>query len=907
MKIKTKLLLGFASIITIVLFIGVYVLFSLNEQRNELTNIVNENYERVSYANDIKFLNESIATNLREMLLFEETVEESILYDIKQSRSGISVAFDSLRDITTNEETRSNISHLSILNEQYDTRINDMISLYNNGDTQEAIALLEKNNELRAELIAGILELNENEELTMQEAIAQSDEAYERSLIILSSLLAISIIIVSSISVSVIKSVNKSIHKVRSVMTAVSTNSKEKLPRIQVKNNDEIADIANAYNDMAASLEQSTENEKKLNQSLIEDNWIKTSYAQLAEDLQGYHEVHKFGETFLRHLAPLVKATYGVFYLIEDGKYLYKQAAYATDNTDIGKERIAIGQGLAGQCAADKTVMVVDPVPDGYATTESGIGQASTRALVILPIVFEKRVIGVLELAKFESFTQLQMNLLEQVCNSLGTSIQQILDHIKISDLLTESQTTTEELQTQSEELQQQQEELRMINEKLHEQYKESDQKTKELEKIKEDLEEKNKSIQLSSRYKSEFLANMSHELRTPLNSILILSQMLSENANGNLSKKQIEHAETIYSSGKDLLDLINDILDLSKIESGKVEVYPEELFIEDMRAFVERQFHPIAEQKGLQFNCYIHQETPSILYTDDQRLKQILKNLLSNAFKFTAQGTVRFEVHPSYSESTKVVFSIIDTGIGIPPEKQESVFEAFHQGDGTTTREYGGTGLGLSISRELANLLGGRIEVVSEDGKGSTFSLYLPDYDKMSDADFVIAESEVASTNEDIVTITNPEIVEKVPSIVGEENVEKTKAVLENKVVLIVDDDMRNVFALTAALESQNMEVVFAENGSDAIEMLEGNKTIDIVLMDIMMPVMDGYEAMKAIRTYEQFKELPIIALTAKAMKNDREKCIQAGASDYISKPVDMEQLLSLMKVWLYEDRKRG
>ncbi|MCD8511205.1 MAG: ATP-binding protein [Bacillus sp. (in: Bacteria)] len=387
----------------------------------------------------------------------------------------------------------------------------------------------------------------------------------------------------------------------------------------------------------------------------------------------------------------------------------------------------------------------------------------------------------------------------------------------------------------------------------------------------------------------------MSHELRTPLNSILILSQLLYENSKGNLSEEQREHAGTIYTSGKDLLELINDILDLSKIESGKMDIYKEEVVLEDLKTFVESQFTPIANQKGLDFQIKVDSTLTPVIYTDEQRLKQILKNLLSNAFKFTNEGSVTISIEERMRGAAEMIFSVADTGIGISEEQQNTIFEAFYQGDGTTTRNYGGTGLGLSITRELAELLNGEISLESKEGEGSIFRFILP----LNNTVHLLSEGEVAVTKED--TTEQPEPVQLFEDN-GKKDVMEMTGQLQGKEVLIVDDDMRNVFALTSALEKHKMKVHFAENGKESIQRLLEFPTIDIVLMDIMMPVMDGYEAMEEIRKIDSLKDLPIIALTAKAMKTDREKCLAAGASDYISKPVEMNQLVSLMKVWMYK-----
>jgi CheY-like chemotaxis protein len=395
-------------------------------------------------------------------------------------------------------------------------------------------------------------------------------------------------------------------------------------------------------------------------------------------------------------------------------------------------------------------------------------------------------------------------------------------------------------------------------------------------------LEEKAEQLQLISKYKSEFLANMSHELRTPLNSLLILSKTLAENRGRNLTGEQVKFAETVYSSGNDLLQLINEILDLSKVEAGKMPIDPRTFPLDDVRDYIERTFRHIAEQKGLAFEVHMGERLPASMFSDPTRLQQILKNLLSNAFKFTAQGGVTMVVEPTADETRSIRFSVQDTGIGIPLDKHKLIFEAFQQADGTTSRKYGGTGLGLTISREMARLLGGVIEVKSAPGQGSTFTLRLPA--SYAGADAVARED--SRTHE-----TAPE--PHVPPLPADADFSGHK-------VLLVDDDGRNVFAISSVLKDRGMEVLHAQNGKIALDLLRKHDDISAVLMDTMMPEMDGLDATRAIRGLAQFQALPIISLTAKAMKGDREKALAAGASEYVTKPVDPERLLAILHVWL-------
>ena len=436
-------------------------------------------------------------------------------------------------------------------------------------------------------------------------------------------------------------------------------------------------------------------------------------------------------------------------------------------------------------------------------------------------------------------------------------------------------------------------------------QMSEVEYKNRQIEQARASLEEKAEQLALSSRYKSEFVANMSHELRTPLNSLLILARLLAENAPGTLTAKQVEYAQTIHAAGSDLLSLIDDILDLAKIESGTITLNIASERLYDLHYHVERAFRQVAADKGLEFEVEIAPGLPSEIRTDAKRLQQILKNLLSNAFKFTASGKVMlrvFEAAPGLfpghrrlaSAGEVIAFSVMDTGVGIPEGRHKIIFDAFQQADGTTNRQYGGTGLGLSISRELAALLGGEIRVSSTPGQGSNFTLYLP----------LHPASPAAGTASPLPARR----LDAVPGTAAADQKNKRLAQelqplsrgLTGKTVLVVDDDRRNIFALVSTLHEQGMKVLSAASGREGIRILESEPAIDIVLMDVMMPDLDGYETVRRMRQMERFNNLPIIAITARAMKGDRDKCIEAGASDYLAKPVNVDQLVSLLRVWL-------
>ncbi len=951
--------------------------------------------------------------------------------------------------------------------------------------------------------------------------------------------------------------------QVRAIAEVATAVTKGDLTRsIQVEARGEVAELKDNINTMIFNLRVTTERNQ-------EQDWLKTNLAKFTSMLQGQRELFTVGTMLLSELVPLVDAQQGTIYQMDNSpsgrRYLRLLAAYAQHPGQ--PEKIALGHGLVGQCAVEQQRILLNDVPSGYTRVTSSLIEGPPVSVVVLPVLFEGQTKAVIELASLRPFSVTHVTFLEQLTQSIGVVLNTIEATMRTENLLQQSQQLTVELQSQQRELQQTNEELAQKARQLAEQNVEVERKNREVEQARRALEEKAAELALTSKYKSEFLANMSHELRTPLNSILILGQQLAENSGGNLTTKQVEFARNIHSSGSDLLNLITDILDLSKIESGTVTVEAEEISFASLRDAVERNFRHVADAKSLPFSVEFASSLPRAITTDPKRLQQILKNLLSNAFKFTAQGRVSVQVrpaeegwtngHPVLDRAPQVIaFSISDTGIGIAPEKQKLIFEAFQQADAGTSRKYGGTGLGLSISRELAMLLGGEIRLASSPGQGSTFTLYLPlffmeattqkavaaaiqaptslpalreenildDRDEISTGDqtlliveddphyarlllglarekgfkgivamrgsvalalarryqptaitldvhlpdmlgwtvlnnlkldpstrhipvqiisveeershalargafsytvkpattegleqcfdrirrfiephvkrlLLVEDNEIeaasvvellshddveictASTGAEaltqlldrpfdccvldlrlpdmsgfdllakvqaeqalrdvpIVVFTGKELtreeeqqlrtVAKTVLVKGVQSPERlfdetslflhrvvanlpeakrklldrlhsSNDVLRGRKVLVVDDDARNIFALTTMLENQEMDVVSATNGRQAIEMIRQQPDISVVLMDIMMPEMDGYETMREIRKDPQLGGLPILALTAKAMKGDRDKCLAAGASDYIAKPVNTNELLSLLRVWLY------
>jgi CheY-like chemotaxis protein/signal transduction histidine kinase/HAMP domain-containing protein len=994
-------------------------------------------------------------------------------------------------------------------------------------------------------------------------------------------------------------SLTNQIRAMAEVATAVTEGDLTR--SITVEAQGEVMQLKERVNQMIVNLRETTLKNR-------EQDWLKTNLAKFSGMMQGQKSLESVSRMIMSELTPLVQASHGAFFFMDEGegKTLRLLATYAYKERKHVANRFRLGEGVVGQAALEKKSILLSRVPSDYIQVTSGLGEAAPLNLIVLPVLFEDEVRAVIELASFEPFSQIHRLFLEQLTESIGVVLNMIGANMRTEELLKQSQSLADELKEQSDELQrqqnelkrsnqeleqqaqtlrsseemlrEQQEELQQVNEELEEkasllveQNKAVEQKNREVELARHAVEEKAAQLTLSSRYKSEFLANMSHELRTPLNSLLILARMLQDNKDANLSDKQVEYAKTIHSAGTDLLELINEVLDLSKVEAGKIEIYAQDVPIQELLGYLDQTFRPVAQQKSLDLRLDVEADVPVTIRTDTQRLQQVLRNLIGNAFKFTEHGSVTVRVHqpaatvvyqnPLLTLSNKVIaFSVVDTGIGIAKDKQQLIFEAFQQADGTTSRKYGGTGLGLSISRELARLLGGELQVESEPGVGSTFTLLvpaqyevpaseiraqsfppealtaalaaLPEGQLADDRSILTAHDRVLLIVEDDATFAqtllgiarehgfkgvisqrgdegvslarrllpsailldlqlpvmdglrvlehlkaHPQtrhipvhvlsgidrkleglsrgavayvqkpvskesldetfgqiesfldrkasrllIVEDdarerqvMVELIGTEGVETSavesvddalaalqanhfdcivldlslrggsgfdllekmsrqpelKAIpvivytgrdltaqeetrlkkfarsiivkdgrsperllaettlflhrveaelsppkrkmlheaagaatsFEGKKVLIVDDDVRNIYALATVLEDAGMTVVFAENGREGIEVLKATPGIGIVLMDVMMPEMDGYETMRRIREMSAYRTLPILALTAKAMKGDRERCLVAGASDYVTKPVDPDQLLSLMRVWLYSN----
>lgn len=699
------------------------------------------------------------------------------------------------------------------------------------------------------------------------------------------------------------------VRAISEVATAVTEGDLTRQVRVEASG--EVAVLKDKLNEMIRNLRETTRQN-------IEQDWLKTNRERFTRMLQGQRDLAAVSSMILSELAPLVSAQHAVFYSMtsptdEGESVLELQAAYGYEERRHLSTSFRLGEGLVGQCAKEKKRILLTEVPSDYVKINSGLGESTPLNIIVLPVLFEGSVRAVVELASFSPFSLTHQAFLDQLPESIGLVLNTIEADTVTENLLKQSQSQAQELRSQQEELRESNEDLERQAKLLAAQNIDAEKKNQEVEQSKRLVEEKAGQLSLSSKYKSEFIANMSHELRTPLNSLLILAGQLEDNPDHNMTETQVGYASVIRSSGNDLLNLLNSILELAKVESGTVTVQLTELSVEQLRTGLLREFEPVAKGKGVDYSIDVSPNSPENIVTDSQRLHQILKNLLANAFKFTEQGEVHIHIGlategwsretDSLTEASSVVaLSVTDTGIGIDDELQERIFESFAQGDGTNARLYGGTGLGLSISRELAGLLGGEITVESTPGEGSTFTIYLPLGRTASDAVIAIP-SRILTVHEPVdSSITANDWMAKHPGLdPSRDRSEGLPAnIFAGAKVLVVDDDFRNIFAMTALLERGHAQVTVAESGADAIAILTEKVEIDIVLMDIMMPVMDGYATIRAIRTLDHCKALPIIAVTGKGMAGERERCIEAGANDYVAKPVDTAELVAAISPWL-------
>ena len=758
----------------------------------------------------------------------------------------------------------------------------------------------------------------------------------------------------------------RQVRAIAQVTSAVATGDLTR--SISVEADGEVAELKDNVNAMVQSLREKTDaNEEQV--------WLQTSLARIAGLMQGHRDLATVADLIMDELVPLIGAQHGTFFLADSSEGDLRLRLIAGFGLGADKDsptQFRLGQSLIGQVAKSRKPILMTGTPADYLKISSGLGEARPVNLIVMPIMFEGQVLGVIEAASFNHFTQVHQDFLEQLMETIGVNVNALMANARTDTLLEESRRLAAELQSRQEELQRSNAELADKAAQLARQNRDIEIKNVEIEQARQEIEERARQLALASRYKSQFLANVSHELRTPLNSLLILARLLAQNSGGNLTPKQVEYSNVIYSSGSDLLQLINDILDLSKAEAGRMDIHPEEIALGDLADDLRSVFGPLAAEKRLDFGVEIARNVPGALFTDRQRLRQILANLLSNAVKFTETGqvnlTIRTGKRRARGEEPCIVFAVTDTGIGISPENLKTIFGAFEQGDGTTSRSYGGTGLGLAICREVASHLGGSISAESQLGVGSTFTLQLPPcYLAAPDERMPGAMREPTTSGAAMVKggqepagmPGSPETARAVqpegsprkgthgrsgngrqgttaangrqgttrasrssttgarrnaapsPGHQGASGSRPAQQIparmahgpsgphhaLHGRKVLIIDDDVRNVFAITSILELYGISVTHAPDGREGIDTLLASDDIDLVLMDVMMPEMDGYMTTAAIRKVPRFAHLPVIAVTARAMPEDRAKSLTTGATDYVTKPVDTEELLTCME----------
>lgn len=773
-----------------------------------------------------------------------------------------------------------------------------IVDLKRNGQTQAVNAFF--HNDSGKVIIDSIRSqfdyFRDNERKLTSERIANLKASNDKLLVtmyILWGLVALlAALITYLISASIVKPLRSVIQAIHTI--ASGGNMSE---RISVKSLDEINDLGNATNDLLDTVQR--------------QQWSSEQLALMSVALQETTDLPLLCRTFMNRLSVILELQYGAVYVLngnKEYKRMYSYAGSEQQEIEFGKSTIRPGEGLVGQCAADMRMIRINNLPEDYISINSGLGRSAPKFAVIAPILFENKTLAVLETASLTQWAPHHLELFNELLKMLGVTLNSVLTRMEIQQLYSESQTMNEELQVQSEELQVQSEELQVQTEELQNHTQELLTLNRELEHQKSvaenaaaQLEKYNEQLELSSRYKSEFLANMSHELRTPLNSMLILSQLLTENRNDSLTEEEQGYAEVIHSSGSELLGMINDILDLSKVEAGKMTVERDPVNLTELPSILYGYFNKMAEQKNIDFKVTLENNVPDIFFTDEMRLHQILRNLLSNAFKFTEKGFVEVVISrleppsaPQLSEPGSVLaFAVRDSGIGIGEMNREVIFEAFRQADGSTARKFGGTGLGLSISLQLARLLGGTISLDSKEGEGSTFTLFIPCREEEEGFDSVFPgvwtlQAAAAAERDN----KQPDGAAGADAVLFD----KEYSNLHGKTVLIVDDDVRNIYALEKGLEPYDMNILTAQSGFECLQMVREQPDVDIVLLDIMMPNLDGYDTLSIIREELMLPELPIIAISAKTMKEDREKCLAAGASDFISKPVIIQDVVTRM-----------
>ncbi len=1205
LKVRDKLALGYAMVLFCCFLVGFLGFKGMSETKRRLDDVQKHTIPSITKVAEIDHLTEQYRRiYLRYMLEISPQQRKELEAKLTGVEHSITDLLEQSKKFHAEPKERELLDNVSLTVQEFYGATKKMRIAISSGTKYEALQAEHlKIKNISDQLESSIIQLSQFNDNEVKEHFEQSNLSYIELRFWLAALIIFSIILAISMIVLITRSIATPLRQVLEAVRSQQAGGEEKVRLAEaiaggdldqeviitepfkietdLKNRDEAGMLLKAFvgmNEVQNALDlafahMTSALRKNRDQKTVHD-WFKNGQNELNTIIRGDKSTAELADQALSFLAEYLGAGVGVFYVFDEKEAVLQMAAsYAFTPGKFPNERIALGEGLAGQAALEKKVITLHEAPPDYLSISSGLGESKPAHIVALPLLYNDTLVGLLEIGSFTTFSDNDLSFLQQIMEALAIALSVNKSHQKLNELLEQTQGQSEELQVQQEELQQTNEELEERAQMLEQQREQIRVKNRALEEKGGELLLKANELERVSTYKSEFLANMSHELRTPLNSLMILSSLLRDNREGNLTVKQVEFAATINGAGSDLLNLINDILDLSKIESGHMEFHYEDLTLSEICEQLETVFNPIAGDKGIGFSVMLDESSPKTITADNQRTQQILKNLLSNACKFTTQGAVALHVYTPdpgecLLETSSVAFAVSDTGIGIPTDKQSLIFNAFQQADGSTSRTYGGTGLGLSISRQLARSMGGEIYLTSETGKGSTFTLYLPikgicdlnaavekpvipvspvntsvaitkskwadtlqapiPDDRLqipeggksilvieddltfagilarmvrdrgfsalvaADGENGIALAEFYRPNAIILDVMLPhidgwgvmrslkdnpvtrhipvhfvtcleerqkamsmgavgyvtkpvsrELLDNVFSTL-ENSIKKTmkmlliveddpaqaqamvalleerevailvaesgakaiellsrsqfdcivldlgladmsafelleelkkldpkrripviihtgreltqedekrlhhyaesiiikgaksperllnevtlflhlvetslapdkqrmirtaldkEAMLAGKRIMIVDDDMRNIFSLSSALSEKDIIIFEAENGRESLNRLNEFPDIDLVLMDNMMPEMDGYEAMRAIRKDPRFHSLPIIALTAKAMKGDREECLKAGASDYIPKPVDMEKLFSLLRVWLYQE----
>lgn len=894
MSLRNRLYAGFCAFM-LLLFVMYVLSFNLVSDLNrQLVHNVQINHESRHLADAVRAELLELSRLIRDPAY--QALDEPFLEDrYADHRKRVLTDLETLKWHDPYRESRPMLVEMEVHLAEHEDHMQAVLQAIEAGNEERLNRMLAQEDASLAELMGSIHDYV----AYVDGEMAAVNERTERHLQIvrLSVLLLFFLIVaLSGLAIALlIRKVFDSLGSIVSVMNNMALGSAEAIQRLEVKSKDELGSVAMAYNRLADTLERHIRYERSYQNEIEEQNWVKTTIAEISTMYQGVQDVETLASRLLGKLVPLIGASYGAFYLTEEpenggeGDLLRRLSVYAGSGSLDTDAVFRFGEGLIGQCAVERQTIVLKEL-DKSQLIRSALLEARPAEVIIVPVEYEDRVLAVLEFATLSSFNPLHQHLLQQVVNNTGITIRSVQGQMRVQKLLADSQALTEELQSQSKELQQQQSELLRINEELEEQYRSAELRSLELQSIKAELEEKARLLEQNSRYRTEFLANMSHELRTPLNSLLILTKILYDNEEGRLSDKQVEYAGAIYSSAQQLLELINDILDLSKAESGKMNVQREAVTIDELLGFAERMFKPLAHQKNLAFVINKNEGVPDKIESDSQRILQVMSNLLSNAIKFTERGEIRLDVSVSQSDgrndSGMLVISVQDTGIGIPRDKQAIVFEAFQQADGTTNRKFGGTGLGLSISRNIAELLGGFITLESREGEGSVFALCLP-------LDQSAAPAAVAA-------YPNVETEAAAGLLEPQEKDIEPLADLMDATVLVIDDEVRNVYALIALLEAHRLNVLYAESVQTGLAHLTHRPDIGLVLMDCTIAGRDAQEVIGEIRALPDRGELPIAVMIEQRTANAAADWKQAGASEVLEKPVTQHRAMDVVRAWL-------